>query len=65
VKSGMNIMARICRSSYPIPNWKSRGFSIPILILSQCGDFPSKWGRVYLPSLFTRRVWREKNCLSL
>jgi len=30
----------------PIPNWKSRGFPIPIPIPSQCGDFPSKRGRV-------------------
>jgi len=28
----------------PIPNWKSRGFPIPIP--SQCGDSPTKWGRV-------------------
>jgi len=30
----------------PIPNWKSRGFPIPIPIPSQCGDSPSKRGRV-------------------
>jgi len=28
----------------PIPNWKSRGFLIPIP--SQCGNFPSKRGQV-------------------
>jgi len=37
----MYILIRI-----PIANWKSRGFSIHIPILSQCVDSPSKRGRV-------------------
>ena len=42
--AGTGIMAGICTSPYPspYPTKKSRGFSIPILIPSQCGDSPSK-----------------------
>jgi len=48
--AGKRIMAGICTSPYPSPspisNWKSRGFPISIPIPSQCGNFPSKRGRV-------------------